>query len=110
MYTMAASIASQRLPWEPSQLMREELSTVLSNRSAAYTAAGDYVGALVDADFVTRLKRPWNKGWFRKAKALLELGQPEEAREAIQLGLAFEPNNTVSRCVHVGLGCGSFEI
>ena len=96
MYTMAASVASQRLPWEPAKLMQEELSTVLSNRSAAYAAAGDHVGALVDADLVIQLKRPWSKGHFRKAKSLVGLGYLEEAKEAIQLGLSFEPTNTVS--------------
>jgi len=93
-YTMAASVASQRVPWEASQLMKEELATVLSNRSAAYVAAGDPVAALVDADIVVQLKRPWSKGHFRKAKALVELGRFEEAKEAIQLGLAFEPSNS----------------
>ncbi|TDL24015.1 hypothetical protein BD410DRAFT_820547 [Rickenella mellea] len=93
MYTMAANVASQRLPWEPNQLMREELSTVLSNRSAAYLAAGDAVGALVDADAVISLKKPWSKGHFRKAKALVELGRLREAKDAIQLGLQFEPMN-----------------
>ena len=95
-YTMAASIAMDRLPWEPSVLMKEELATVLSNRSAAYCAAGDHIGALVDADLVIQLKRPWSKGHFRKAKALAEMGQLEDAREAIKMGLAFELNNTVS--------------
>lgn len=97
MYTMAAAVAAQRLPWEQNQLMREELSTVLSNRSAAYVAAGDHMSALVDAETVIQLKRPWSKGHFRKAKALVGLGYLEEAREAIKLGLAFEPDNTVSR-------------
>ena len=76
--------------------MLEELSTVLSNRSAAYAANGDYVGSLVDADVVIQLKRPWSKGHFRKAKALVGLGCLQEAKEAIQLGLSFEPTNTVS--------------
>lgn len=76
--------------------MREELSTVLSNRSAAYMEAGDYIGALVDAENVIQIRRPWSKGHFRKARALIKLGELEEAKEAIQLGLSFEPANTVS--------------
>ena len=95
MYTMAVNVAGSRLLWEPNAIMKEELSTVLSNRSAAYVAAGDYVSALVDAELVIQLKKPWSKGHFRKAKALVELGHLEEACEAIKLGLAFEPNNTV---------------
>jgi len=93
MYTMAANVAAQRLAWEPNGLMKEELATVLSNRSAAYAAAGDNISALVDADIVIQVKRPWSKGHFRKAKALTALGQLEEAKEAISLGLAYEPQN-----------------
>ena len=95
MYNMAANIASQRLAWEPAQHMREELSMVLSNRSAAFAASGDFVSAMADADAVIAIKRPWSKGHFRKAKALLGLGRLHEARDAILLGLQFEPKNTV---------------
>ncbi|KAK7466275.1 hypothetical protein VKT23_005003 [Stygiomarasmius scandens] len=92
-YTMAASIAVQRPPWETNQLMREELSTIISNRSAAYCEAQDYISALADAETVIAVRRNWSKGHFRKAKALVGLGELEEAKEALQLGLAFEPNN-----------------
>lgn len=92
---MSASIAVQRPPWEAQQVMREELSAILSNRSAAEFEQGDLLGALVDADHVITLKRPWSKGHFRKAKALVGMGRLKEAREAIELGLAFEPTSTV---------------
>lgn len=94
-YTMAASIAIQRPPWEAQQFMREELSTVLSNRSAAYCESGDYIGALVDAESVIQMRRNWSKGHFRRAKALLGLGNLDEAMDAVRFGLSFEPNNTV---------------
>ncbi|ESK89786.1 tetratricopeptide repeat domain containing protein [Moniliophthora roreri MCA 2997] len=92
-YTMAASIAVQRPPWESNQFMREELSTIISNRSAAYCESQDYISALADADTVIIIRRNWSKGHFRKAKALVGLGKPTEARDALQVGLAFEPNN-----------------
>jgi translocation protein SEC72 len=92
---MAASIAVQRPPWEANQFMREELSTVISNRSAAYFESADFIGALVDADLVISLRRNWSKGHFRKAKALLGLGRWEEAKDAVRLGLQFEPSNKV---------------
>lgn len=57
---------------------------------------GDYLGALADAETVITIRRNWSKGHFRKAKALVGLGQLEEAIESISLGLQFEPNNTVS--------------
>lgn len=92
-YSMAAGIAVQRPSWEAQQIMREELSTILSNRSAAFLEAGDYIGALVDAEAVITLKRHWSKGHFRRAKALVKLEQYHEAKEAILLGLSFEPGN-----------------
>lgn len=95
MYTMAANIAAERLPWEPNQLMKEELANILSNRSASYSSLGDHISALADADVVIQVKRPWSKGYFRKAKALVELGDIEGAMEEVQMALLFEPENTV---------------
>jgi len=92
-YTMAAHIAIQRPPWEMNAVMKEELSTILSNRSAAFLEAGDPLSALVDAETVIQLKRQWSKGHFRKAKALMTLEEYQEAKEAIDLGLQFEPKN-----------------
>lgn len=95
-YTMAANFALQRPPWEANQFMREELSTVISNRSAALFELGDFVGALVDAEAVISLKRPWSKGHFRKAKALIAMSKEQEAMDALSLGLQYEPTNIVS--------------
>lgn len=94
-YTMAANIAIQRPPWESQGLMREELSTCLSNRSAAYFEAGDYLSALVDSEVVIQLRKPWSKGYFRKAKSLMKMGQLIDAKEAVEAGLAHEPENSV---------------
>ncbi|KAF8159856.1 hypothetical protein B0H34DRAFT_655508 [Crassisporium funariophilum] len=94
-YTAAASFAVQRPPWEANQFMREELSTAISNRSAAYFDLHDYISALVDAETVIAIRRNWSKGHFRKAKALLGLGRLREAAEAVRLGLDFEPTSNV---------------
>jgi translocation protein SEC72 len=51
---------------------------------------------------VINLRRNWPKGHFRKAKTLVAMGRLEEASEAIGLGLAFEPTNTVRR---ISRGC-----
>ncbi|KAH9072239.1 hypothetical protein EDB83DRAFT_2361821 [Lactarius deliciosus] len=72
-YTQAAGFATQRAPWEAQQFMREELSTMLRP--------------------VIQLKKPWSKGHFRKAKALVALGYLPQAREAVQYGLQFDPTN-----------------
>ncbi|KAI0077767.1 TPR-like protein, partial [Panus rudis PR-1116 ss-1] len=92
-YNLAINIAAQRPQWEAAQVMREELSTVLSNRAAAFLEAGDYIGSLVDAEAVIQLKRGWSKGHFRKARALVKMERFHEAKEAIELGLSFEPGS-----------------
>jgi translocation protein SEC72 len=91
-YTMAVELSWSRPLWEPLafQYVREELAPVLSNRSAAYMSLQNFVEAYVDAEMVTRLKREWSKGWFRKGKALVGLGRVEEASEAFQTGLRFD--------------------
>jgi translocation protein SEC72 len=93
----------QRAPWEAQQLLREELSTVLSNRSAAHFENGDLVSAITDADSVIQLKKPWSKGHFRKAKALIALGLLPQAKEAVQYGLQFDPTNVVNCLLLQGL-------
>lgn len=75
--------------------MREEMSTAISNRSAAYFDMQDFVSALADAETVISIRRNWSKGHFRKAKALLGLGRYREAADAVRLGLSFEPNSNV---------------
>jgi translocation protein SEC72 len=102
-YTQAAGFAMQRAPWEAQQLLREELSTVLSNRSAAHFENGDLVSAITDADAVIQLKKPWSKGHFRKAKALIALGLLSQAKEAVQYGLQFDPTNVVNCLLLRGL-------
>ncbi|KAL1928443.1 hypothetical protein VTP01DRAFT_2799 [Rhizomucor pusillus] len=91
-YSMAVDLSWARPLWEPMafQFVRDELSTVLSNRSAAHLALKNYVDALVDAEIVTRLKKDWSKGWFRKGKALWGLGRAEEASDAFETGLRFD--------------------
>ena len=95
-------IANSRPPWENSALAREEMSLVICNRSAGFYAAGDYLSSLLDAEAVIAIKRPWSKGHYRKGRALAALGDWQGAREAIQLGLQFEPNNTV--CIFTPTG------
>jgi tetratricopeptide (TPR) repeat protein len=95
LYTLSAQLASSRPLYEASVYPREELSLALANRCAASLQAGDAIAALADAEAVTKLKRAWPKGWFRKAKALVALGRHEDAREAVLLGLEFEPTNEV---------------
>jgi len=96
LYSMSADMAGGRPVFEANVYARDELALALCNRSAAYLGAGEYVNALVDAEAVIQLKRPWIKGHFRKGKAMQAMGRLEEAREAFLLGLQFDPSAEVS--------------
>ncbi|KAG0345184.1 hypothetical protein BG004_003895 [Podila humilis] len=92
-YTNAINIAFDRPLWEPTGLAREELAVLLCNRSAAYIARKEWVNAVVDAEGVIELKRPWSKGHFRLGRALFGMGRVEEGIEALRLGLMFDPES-----------------
>lgn len=93
MYTLAVDVAASRPLWEANQVARDELSLCLANRSAAFASCEHWIGALCDAEAVTKLKKPWAKGHYRKGKALVGLERYKEAREAFELGLQFDPEN-----------------
>lgn len=95
LYTISAEVAAGRPVFEANVYARDELALALANRSAAYMGAGEFVNALVDADAVIQLKRPWIKGHFRRGKALIGMGRLEEGREALLLGLQFDPTAEV---------------
>ncbi|GMK59809.1 hypothetical protein CspeluHIS016_0900260 [Cutaneotrichosporon spelunceum] len=91
-YSRSADMALSRPPWEVAAISRDETAIALCNRSAAFAAAGAWANALADADAVISLKRPWTKGHFRRARALVGLGRFEDAQDAIVDGLQFEPD------------------
>jgi len=53
----------------------------------------DFPESLADAEVCVDLKKPWPKGYFRKARALQAMGRLEEAQVAIELGLMYDPND-----------------
>lgn len=91
-YTKAVELSWNRPLWEPLafQHVRDELAPILSNRSASYVALGSYIEALADAEIVTKMKKEWSKGWFRKGKALVGLGRNKEAIEAYKVGIRYD--------------------
>ncbi|GJN89967.1 hypothetical protein Rhopal_002956-T1 [Rhodotorula paludigena] len=91
LYTISAELAASRPVFEANVFARDELALALCNRSAAYLGKGEHVNALVDADAVIQLKRPWIKGHFRRGKALVAMDRLDEGREAFLLGLQFDP-------------------
>lgn len=93
MYSMALDMAASRPPWEPSAMANDEMSVLLCNRSAAFLGAELYAEAYADAHACIELKKPWTKGYFRKARACIKLGKLKEAKEVIQAGLTYEPQS-----------------
>jgi len=93
LYSRSADLALTRPPWEVAAVARDETAIALCNRSAAFAFLNQWSNALADAEVVVLLKRPWPKGHFRKAKALIGLERLEDARQALIDGLQFEPND-----------------
>ncbi|KAK8846756.1 hypothetical protein IAR55_005844 [Kwoniella newhampshirensis] len=92
-YSKSADMALSRPPWELAAISRDETAIALCNRSAAFAFVNAWANALADAEAVVALKRPWTKGHFRKARALVGLERLEEARQALIDGLQYEPND-----------------
>jgi glyoxylase-like metal-dependent hydrolase (beta-lactamase superfamily II) len=66
-------------------------STLLSNRSVSMRKLGRYENAKKDAEQVIIMRPTWFKGYFRKAEALSELRQFEEAKNFFLQSLKLEP-------------------
>ena len=91
LYTLAIDMALARPHWEPSGLVREEVSGLLSNRAQANMAQGNWAEGAVDAEASVEMKKVGNaKGWWRRGKCLLEMGRLDEANQWVQQGLEFE--------------------
>ena len=90
-YSIAIEMALTRRAWEPAGLVREEVSGLYSNRAQAYMGIQSWPEGALDAESSTELKRAGNaKGWWRRAKCLMEMGRLEEAGQAAARGLEFE--------------------
>lgn len=91
MYTLAIDMALARPAWEPSGLVREEVSGLLSNRAQANMAQQNWAEGAVDAEASVEMKKVGNaKGWWRRGKCLLEMGRLDEAELWVKQGLEFE--------------------
>ncbi|KAK4233686.1 hypothetical protein C8A03DRAFT_38590 [Achaetomium macrosporum] len=90
-YTLGLQMALTRPHWEPSQLVREEVHALYSNRAQAHMQLGNWPEAAVDAEASVEAKRQGNaKAWFRRGRCLVEMGRLAEAREWVTRGLEFE--------------------
>ncbi|KAL2162887.1 hypothetical protein VTH06DRAFT_6723 [Thermothelomyces fergusii] len=90
-YTLGLQMALTRPAWEPSQLVREEVHALYSNRAQAHMQLGNWPEAAGDAEASVEAKRQGNaKAWFRRGRCLVEMGRLAEAREWVARGLEFE--------------------
>ncbi|KAF2789614.1 hypothetical protein K505DRAFT_328123 [Melanomma pulvis-pyrius CBS 109.77] len=90
-YGLAIQMALGRPHWEPSGLVREEVSGLLSNRAQANMAQQNWAEGAVDAEASVEMKKVANaKGWWRRGKCLLEMGRLEEAEIWVKQGLEYE--------------------
>ena len=78
-FQMAIALYSQALVWAPSE-------TLLSNRSAAYAAAGNFKAALEDAKSCEEMAPDWPKAVFRRGVALRGLKRYDMAISAFAQG------------------------
>ena len=91
LYSLAIEMALGRPHWEPSGLVREEVSSLLSNRAQANMAQQNWAEGAIDAEASVEMKKVGNaKGWWRRGKCLLEMGRLDEADVWVKQGLEFE--------------------
>ncbi|KAJ6779694.1 hypothetical protein PWT90_07033 [Aphanocladium album] len=91
MYTLGLQMALARPLWEPSALVREEVSGLLANRAQAHMAMLNWPEGAVDALASVEARRVGNaKAWWRRGRCLYEMARLEEAREWVKEGLEVE--------------------
>ncbi|KAI0196785.1 tetratricopeptide repeat domain-containing protein [Xylaria flabelliformis] len=91
LYSLGLQMALGRPLWEPQGLVREEVAALYANRAQAHMALLDWPEAAADAEASVEAKRQGNaKAWWRRGKALLEMGRLEEAREWVRKALELE--------------------
>ncbi len=91
LYSLGIEMAMARPAWEPSGLVREELSGLYANRAQAHMAMQAWPEGAIDAECSVELKKGGNaKAWWRRAKCLAEMSRYEEAKEWIVKALEFE--------------------
>jgi translocation protein SEC72 len=90
-YTLGLQMALTRPLWEPSQLVREEVAALYSNRAQAHMAMQAWAEGAVDGEASVEAKRAGNaKAWWRRGRCLMEMGRLEEAREWVGKGVEME--------------------
>jgi translocation protein SEC72 len=104
MYTFGIEMALGRPAWEPSALVREELSGLYANRAQAHMALQNWPEGAADAQCSVELKKVQNaKAWWRRGKCLYEMGRLDEAARWLSEALEFEADGGEQSSELVGL-------
>ncbi|KAJ4842779.1 hypothetical protein Tsubulata_024920 [Turnera subulata] len=87
-YLKAAAIYTQAIKLDPSN------PTLYSNRAAAFLQLVKLNKALADAETTITLNPEWEKGYFRKGCVLEAMEQYDQALDAFQMALKYNPQST----------------
>ncbi|MCJ1314371.1 hypothetical protein MMC25_008053 [Agyrium rufum] len=91
LYSYGLDMALQRPPWEPSAMVRDEVSTMLSNRAQAQMMLQNWPEGAADAEVSVEMKRVGNaKAWWRRGRCLCEMGRWEDAKAWTEKALEIE--------------------
>ncbi|KFY46213.1 hypothetical protein V495_02605 [Pseudogymnoascus sp. VKM F-4514 (FW-929)] len=91
LYTLGLDMALKRPEWEPSGLVRDEVSGLLANRAQAHMALRAWPEGWKDAESSVEAKKVGNaKAWWRGGRCLAEMSRWEEAKEWVGRGLEVE--------------------
>jgi translocation protein SEC72 len=92
LYSYAIDMALKRPPWEPSGIVRDEVSILMSNRAQARIGLQEWPEGAVDALTSVDLKPAPGQGkaWWRRARCLMEMGRLNEALDWVNKGLEVE--------------------
>ena len=102
LYALALQMASDRPPWEPAQLVREELALCYMERANVHVLQREWVEGWKDAECSAECKRgiqtgpqgqkaPGNpRAFVLGGKCLVEMGRWMEAVEWLQKGIELE--------------------
>lgn len=97
-YTKALEILNQKDLYDGNE-PKEILGVIYSNRSASYLLLNENEKALSDAENAIKYKPTWDKGYYRKTKALLALNRKKDAIkdlcEALKIELTKEEEKRI---------------
>ncbi|XP_057249678.1 hsp70-Hsp90 organizing protein 3 isoform X2 [Beta vulgaris subsp. vulgaris] len=87
-FLKAAAIYTQAIKQDPKN------ATLYSNRAAAFLNLVKLTKALADAEMTISLRPDWEKGYFRKACILEAMERYDQALDAFQVALHYNPHST----------------